>query len=179
MIYHVEGLANANADPNLIGFLTDSSTIGMNVKVELLLEGQLENFAADQTLNLDFGNFADTTLFDSAEFKLVTENRMPLTSNLQIYFQDANGVLLDSLFAEGARDVIQSAPVNAANGITTGTTRTETFIPFTAARFDALRRSAKIAVMKVFFTTAENGTVPVKILSDQGCTVKMGVRVKR
>jgi hypothetical protein len=179
MIYEVAGLANANADPGLIGFLTDSSTVRMNLKVELLLEGQLKNFSADQEINLDFGDFASETLFDSAEFKLVTENRMPLASHLQVYFRDANNVTLDSLFLDGAQDVIRSAPVNANTGLTTGETRTETYIPFSAARFENLRQNAKKAYLQTAFSTAEDGTVPVKILTTQGCTVKMGARVKR
>jgi len=179
LIYQVEGLANADADPSLIGFLTDSSTVRLNVKVELLLEGQLQNFAADQTLNLDFGSFSAETPFETAEFKLVTENRMPLTSSLQVYFQNEAGVAIDSLFEEGPKAVIQSAPIEVSTGITTGTTQTDTYIPFSAERFERLRTSAKKAQLFTYFTTAQGGLVPVKILSDQGCIVKMGVRITR
>ena len=83
------------------------------------------------------------------------------------------------MFEEGPKAVIQSAPVNPANGITTGNNRTETYIPFTAERFERLRSSAKKAQLLTFFTTAEGGSIPVKILSDQGCVVKMGVRIQR
>ena len=179
MIYEVEGLANANADPSLIGFLTDSSTVRMNVKVELLLEGQMQNFAANQTVALDFGDLAAETLFDTAEFKLVTENRIPFGSKLQLYFQDVNDVVLDSLFTGGAREIIHSAPVNTATGIANGMTRTETFIPFTGQRFERLRQQAKKAHIEMAFTTAEDGNVPVKILVNQGCDIKMGVRIKK
>lgn len=179
MIYEVIGLANANADPNLIGFITDSSSVRMNVKVELLLEGQLKDFPAEQDLNLDFSSFADSTGFESAEFKLVTENKMPFTTAMQIYFRDLNDNNIDSLFDKGATEAIRSAPVNAATGLTTGQTRTETFIPFTAARFENLRLNAKKAYLKAAFSTAEDGTIPVKILNNQGCVVKMGIRLKR
>ena len=178
MIYQVNGLANPEDNQALIGFLTDSSSVRMNVKVELLLEGTLQDFNADQTLNLDFGNFAEETLFDEAEFKLVTENTMGLTANLQVYFRDANNVTIDSLF-DGAKDIIRSGPLDPTTGITTGATRTETFIPFSAERFERLRKTAKIAYLKTAFTSAENGTIPVKVLANQSAVVKMGVRVKR
>lgn len=179
MIYKVQGLANAESDPTLIGFITDTSTVRMNVQVELLLEGQLLNFPAEQSLNLDFGTFADSTGFESAEFKLVTENGMPLTTNMQVYFRDINENNIDSLFAEGPQDAIRSAPVDPLTGLTTGITRTETFIPFTAARFENLRLYAKKAFLQAAFSTAEDGTVPVKILNNQGAVVKMGIRLKR
>jgi hypothetical protein len=179
MIYKVQGLANAESDPSLIGFITDTSTVRMNVQVELLLEGQLLNFPAEQNLNLDFGSFADSTGFESAEFKLVTENGMPMTTSMQIYFRDINDVNIDSLFADGPQDAIRSAPVDAVTGLTTGITRTETFIPFTAARFENLRIKAKKGFFKAAFSTAQDGAVPVKILNNQGAVVKMGVKLKR
>jgi hypothetical protein len=151
----------------------------MNVQVELLLEGQLLNFPAEQNLNLDFGSFADSTGFESAEFKLVTENGMPMTTSMQIYFRDINDVNIDSLFADGPQDAIRSAPVDAVTGLTTGITRTETFIPFTAARFENLRIKAKKGFFKAAFSTAQDGAVPVKILNNQGAVVKMGVKLKR
>jgi hypothetical protein len=151
----------------------------MNVKVELLLEGQLKDFGADQTLNLDFGSFADSTAFEDAEFKLVTENTMALSTNLQVYFKDANGNTIDSLFVGAAPDIIKAGPVDPLTGFTTGSTRTETFIPMSAVRFENLRKNAKIAFLKTTFTSAQNGTIPIKILANQSAVVKMGVRVKR
>jgi hypothetical protein len=179
MIYQVNGLANADDNQTLVGFLTDSSSVRMNVKVELLLEGQLKNFGADQTIALDFGDFAGETLFEEAEFKLVTENTMGLSTNLQVYFRDASGNTIDSLFADGPKEVIQAAPVDPNTGINTGSTRTETFIPFTADRFERLRKEAKSAFLKTAFTSAQDGTVPVKVLTNQSAVVKMGARVKR
>jgi hypothetical protein len=179
MIYQVDGLANADNNTALLGFVTDSSSVRMNVKVELLLEGQLKDFGADQTLNLDFGSFSDSTAFEEAEFKLVTENTMALSTNLQIYFKDANSNILDSLFVGAAQDIIKAGPVDPLTGFTTGTTRTETFIPMSAVRFENLRKNAKIAFLKTTFTSAENGSIPIKILANQSAVVKMGVRVKK
>ncbi len=179
MIYQVNGLANAENDVNFVGFITGESSVRLNVKVELLLEGSLRDFGADQTLALDFGDLADTTLFEEAEFKLVTENTMGLTANLQVYFRDEAGNNLDSLFFGGAKDVIVAAAIDPATGNTIAPQRTETFIPFNASRFENLRKKAKAAYLKTAFTTAQNGTVPVKISANQGTVVKMGMRAKR
>jgi hypothetical protein len=179
MIYQVNGLANAENDLNFVGFITGESSVRLNVKVELLLEGSLKNFGADQSFALDFGNLADTTLFDEAEFKLVTENSMGLTANLQVYFQDELNSNVDSLFFGGPKDVIVAAEIDPVTGNTTTVNRTETFIPFSASRFENLRKKAKRAYLKTAFTTAQDGTVPVKILANQGTVVKMGMKVKK
>jgi hypothetical protein len=182
MIYEVVGLANAESDPNLIGFITDSSSVRLNVKVELLLEGQLTNFGADQTLDLDFSGLDDGALgasgFESAEFKLVTDNSIPLSNRMQVYFRNAAGATVDSLFVEGPQEVIRAASVDPATGLVTSPTRTETFIPFTAERFERLKNEAKQAFLQTYFTTANGGTVPVKILNNQSTAVRMGVRLK-
>jgi len=178
LIYEVEGVSNAGKDPNIIGFLTDSSTIKLSVKVELLLEGAAKDFAADQTLDLDFGDYAnlDSADIQEVEFKLVSENSTPITSSLQIFFQDEGGRTLDSLFVGGPRPIMESAPVNA-QGVSTGTKRTENFIPMNIERFNTVRR-AKKALMQTSFTTANGGTVPVKLLANNSVTVKMGLKVR-
>lgn len=177
LIYEVEGVSNANKDPNIIGFLTDSSTIKLSVKVELLLEGAAKNFGADQELDLDFGDYAnlDSSDIQDVEFKLVSENTTPITAALQIYFQDESGRTLDSLFVGGPQPIMEAAPINS-EGVSTGSKRTENFIPMSIERFNVVRR-AKKALMQSSFTTAEGGNVPVKLLATNGTTIKMGLKV--
>lgn len=178
LIYEVDGISNAENDPTIVGFLTDSSLISLSMRVELLLEGSAKNFGAEQTIDLNFGNLTDldTSQVESVEFKLVGENGLPISSNLQLYFLDEAGVAIDSLFSDGAQDVIQSAPVNA-EGVATGETRTEHFIPMSATRFERVRQ-AKKAFLTTSFTTAQNGTVPVKLLATNNLTLKMGIKAR-
>jgi hypothetical protein len=178
MIYDVYGIANAQKDTAVIGFLTDSSNIKLGVKVELLLEGSAKNFRSDQTLELDFADFAevDTAKIEAVEFKLVTENKTPISTALQLYFRDARGTVVDSLFTGGPKFIMEAAPVNAS-GVVNGEKRTENFIPMDVRRFDRVR-TAKTALLETSFTTAQNGAVPVKLLATNQAVVKMGIRVK-
>lgn len=178
LIYEVEGVSNAQKDPSIVGFLTDSSTIRLGVRVELLLEGAAKNFAADQTLDLNFGDYAnlDSSDIQDVEFKLVSENTTPISAALQVYFQDEANRTLDSLFVGGQTAIIQSAPINSA-GVSTGTQRTETFIPMSIQRFNVVRR-AKQAVLQSSFTTANGGDVPVRLLADNQVLIKMGLKVR-
>lgn len=179
LIYDVDGIANATRDPSIIGFLTDSSVIKLSVKVELLLEGAAKNFGAEQTLDLDFREYADldSSKIESVEFKLVTENRTPIATSMQIYFQDGRGNTVDSLFSSTTpKFIMESAPIKA-DGTVDGVKRTETFIAMDRARFDRIRKSKK-AFMQTYFSTADGGTRFVKLLATDQATVKMGVRVK-
>lgn len=177
LVYEVEGISNVQRDSTLIGFLTDSSTIKLGVRVELLLEGTAKNFGAEQEMDLNFGEYSglDTSKIESVEFKLVTENSTPISVDMQIVFLNEAGQAVDSLFTDGALAIMQSAPVT--NGVASGTTRQENFIPMSAARFDRIRQTKK-AILKTSFTTAENGTVPVKLLANNTAVVKMGIKVK-
>jgi hypothetical protein len=179
LIYEVDGISNALRDPNLIGFITDESNIKLQMRVEMVLEGSVRNFGAEQTMSLDFGQFGslESEGIEDVEFKIVTENGTPISSSMQIYFRDENETYIDSLFTGGARDIIRSAPVNG-QGTSAGTTRTEEFVPMTAARFDRIR-SAKDAFLKTYFTTANNGETFVKLLATDKIVVKMGVKVRK
>lgn len=178
LIYEVDGISNAQNNPNIIGFLTDSSVISLAMRVELLLEGSARNFGAEQMLDLNFGEFGnvDTVNIQEVEFKLVTENGTPVSSALQMYFLDDAGQAIDSLFTGEPRFIMKAAPVNS-EGIATGITRTEEFVPMSAARFVRVRE-AKKAFLKTSFTTAQDGNVPVKLLATDNTVVKMGVKVK-
>jgi len=179
LVYEIDGVSNALLDPDLIGFMTDESVLGLQMRVQLLLEGSAKNFGAEQTLNLDFGEFGslDSANIESVEFKLVTENGTPVDIDAQIYFWDAAGNTVDSLFDGGGQKIMNAAPISAI-GTADGTTRTETFITMTAARFDKIR-TTKTAVLKAYFTTAQGGTVPVKLLADNTAVVKMGIKVRK
>ena len=178
LIYEVDGISNAQNDPSLIGFLTDSSVISLAMRVELLLEGSARNFGAEQTLDLNFGSFddIDTSKIEEVEFKLVTENGTPVSTSLQMYFLDDAGNAIDSLFTGPPRFIMKAAPVNN-DGVATGITRTEEFVPMSAARFQKVR-AAKKAFLKTAFTTAQDGNVPVKLLATDQTTIKMGLKVK-
>ena len=179
LIYEVDGISNALYDPNLIGFITDKSIMKLQLRVELVLEGSIKNFGAEQTLNLDFGEFGslDSAGIQDVEFKLVTENGTPISSEMQIFFRDAQQNNLDSLFSDGAKEIIRSAPIDG-NGAAVGITRTEEFIPMTTARFDRIR-TAKDALLKTSFTTANGGETFVKLLATNKIVVKMGIKVKK
>lgn len=178
LIYDLQGVANALQDPSIIGFLTDSSNIKLQVRVELLLEGSARNFSAEQELDLNFGDIGNVAIEDleSVEFKIVTENSAPIGTALQIYFQDSLGAVIDSLFAGPPAFIMESAPINS-QGVSTGFSRRETFVPMDRQRFERVRNASK-AKLFTYFTTAQDGLTPVKLLATNSARVGMGIRVR-
>jgi hypothetical protein len=178
LIYEFAGISNATKDPSITGFLTNESILALRMSVELVLEGSVQDFGAEQLLNLNFGSYGDldTAQIEAVEFKVVTENETPIATALQMYFQDANDVALDSLFIGDPQFIMEAAPIDG-NGNAVGQQRTETFVPMDVARFDRVRQAEKILV-KTFFTTANGGLVPVKLLATQNATIKLGLKIK-
>jgi hypothetical protein len=181
LIYDVGGIANAEGDSNVIGFITDSSSLRLGVKVELLLEGSALNFGADQEVDLTFGDYSnlDSTRIESVEFKLVTENLTPISARLQLYFRDSLGNTIDSLFTEGPQLLMEAAPVNS-EGVVTTAKRTERFIAMDLERFNRIRKS-ETGFLQTSFSTVVNpdGTqTPVKLLATNQTVIKMGMRIK-
>lgn len=181
LIYDVAGISNATKDPTIVGFMTDSSVIGLRMRVELVLEGSAKNFGAEQTVDLDFGDNSeiDTANIESVQFRLATENGTPITNRVQLYFQDSTGVAIDSLFDQGPVEVMQAAPVDA-NGVVIDVNRTVNYVDMDAIRFERIRH-AKTAFLKLSFSTftAPDGSQqPVKLLANMNVTFKMGLIVR-
>ncbi len=170
--YQIDAVANPDSDPNNIGFMTDSSYFLVNVSVDLPIHGRAKNFKLEDAFPSDLGKLDG---FQEAEFKLVTENKMPLDVNMQIYFEGAGGEILDSVFNTEML-LIGSAPVNGL-GEANGTTRKETFIPINAQKMNTIRATRNIRI-KALVSTSLQGTTPVKVNANQGLTVKMGAKAK-
>ncbi|MCB0629820.1 MAG: hypothetical protein KDD15_08810 [Lewinella sp.] len=170
--YEVNALTNPDQLTNIRGFITDDSYYNVRIDVDLPLYGQARDFLARDTFALDFSTFQKVT---AAEFKLVTENGLPLSVDIQGYFMDENGQTLDSLLQQQER-VVAAAPVNQ-DGVVTESTKEIKFIDIDEARFEQLR-SAKELLIVASFSTVNEGRVPVKVLNNQSTDIRLGAILK-
>lgn len=166
--YDVDALTNPDNNPAIRGFITDSSFYRVRVEVELPLYGTAAGFVARDTFDIDLGQFDGA---DRAEFKLVADNELPLGIDLQGYFLDESGAVLDSLL-DSPRRVVGPAPVND-QGIAYDSTRQITIVPFPADRFTHIR-NARFLALHASFSTTDEGTRPVRPLSEQQLHVRIG-----
>ena len=169
--YDVDAVTNPEGNQGIRGFITDNSFYSVQVEVELPLYGNIANFAAHDTFDLNLEDFNDVNF---AEFKLVTENEIPLELDLQGFFIVDGGFVIDSLF-DTRKMVIGGAPVGP-DGHTTGVGRNEVLIPFTGSRFEGIK-AAKNLIIRADFSTTKRGSQSVRIVNTQQLGLKLGAKL--
>jgi len=171
--YELGAMTNPAADPNIKGFVMDTSRFDVDVKMELPIWLSASNFAVEEVSEFDASFFED---IESAEFKLITENGLPIEAGVQVYFMDANEVILDSLFDAGNTTLIPAAEVDAQGEVTSKTSQ-ENIVEFTIDRITKIQNATHISI-KGTVATAEMGTVAVKFYTDYGMNFKLGAVAK-
>lgn len=170
--YDLEAIPNPDLDTTIRGFMTDTSFFQVQVEVEIPVYGRSKGFAVSDTLSFDMSQYADA---EEAEFKLVTENEMPLDIDLQIFFADPQGLILDSLFLEG-RPVVGSALVDEMGDVIEKNAKTH-FIPLDAVRIDRILEAEQL-YLNANFITYDQGQQSVTLLANQEVRMRMGMKVK-
>lgn len=169
--YEIDGLMNADTSQRVTGFLTDSSRFNLQVELEVPMYGSARNFEVNDTFPINLSSAQNIT---KAEFKILTDNGMPIDVNVQGYFATETGQILDSLYAQKAQ-ILKGAPVGS-NGLPTGVSSAENLVTIEAAKLDKIRDKAKKLIVKYSFSTTNAGSVPVKLLSKQGVRLRIGVK---
>ena len=168
VVYDVDALINPEADPNITGFITDSSFFNVQMEVGLPLFGRANNFQATDTINFDLG---DISAIDSAEFKIITENELGIDVSVQAYFLDDQKNVIDSLF-QGLSPIIKGAIVDES-GLPVSTESLTTFVGFDQTRIERVKL-APLLVIEARFSTETNGQQSVRIQNTQGINVRIG-----
>ncbi len=172
VIYDIDGIVNPDINTKTVGFFTDSSYFKLEVEVVLPIEGTATGFEVRDTFDMNWGDASSK--IDSAEFKIVTENEMPIETYVQLYFADINKKVVDSLFST-SKLILKSAPTDA-NGLSTGKTSTINFAKIAASKLDKLRAIARNLIIKTAFSTADSGAKNVKVLASQNVNIRIGLR---
>lgn len=168
VIYDVDALINPEANPNISGFLTDSSFFNVQMEVLIPLLGRADGFRATDTIDFDIGDIEGV---NTAEFKIITENELGVDVSVQAYFLDDQKNIIDSLFTD-LIPLIKGASVDG-NGVPTTTTSVTTFVGFEAARIEKIRQ-APFLVIEAQFSTETNGQQSVRIQNTQGISIRIG-----
>lgn len=171
--YEWNAVSNPNDVPNLVGFVKDDSRFDVDVELEIPVWFSAQNFEIEEVSEFD-ASFLDDV--ESAEFKLITENGLPVEAGVQVYFLDDNGTVLDSLLNGTNEALIPSAIVDS-NGRVTATSTGEEIVEIAGTRIDNIRAATQIGINGTV-STANMGTVAVKFYADYGMTFKLGVKAK-
>jgi len=170
--YGLTAITNPEDDQNLPVFIEDTSTFKAQVVVEVPVVGSVKNFKAIESFEAPF---EDIKAISEGEFKLIVENELPVSAELQFYFLKGNKLIIDSLF-QAVSQLIAPAAIND-NGKVTAAVETTTFIPIAAPQMQNIIEADQVQV-KAIFQTAGNGLQDVTINADQTINFRMGLRFK-
>jgi hypothetical protein len=170
VIYDIDAVTNPNG--NIKGFVTDDGFYRAQVQVDLPLYGRVSNFGYKTDVVLDLSKIKNV---DYAEFKIITENALPLDATVQAYFVDDKGKIIDSLLM-GAQRILQGAPANALGIATTSVTKT-TFTTVDSTRFGKLQVAKRLQVSLSLSTELSNPGKSVRALADQLIKVRVGAKI--
>jgi hypothetical protein len=159
-------------DSTVQGFFTDTSNLSMKMDISVPIVGTAKGFLTENTEGVDFSSYEKVT---DVELKVITNNTLPFDINLQCYFLDSKEAIIDSLFQKSTL-ILRGAVVNSNGSIARPSDET-TFVKIEAERFKRLLLAKKMRIQYLTSTSA-NGNIPVKILSNQGVVLRVGLKGK-
>lgn len=172
VIYGGRVRINPGGASTTYSFLTDSSAISMSADAQLPAWFKIVTFTLQDTTQLLLPE--DSSILQSAEFKLLMDNALPLYGRVQVYFADANFGILDSLVTTGG-DIIGEAPVDA-QGRVSGRLQKESLFNMTHDEYNAMASRVRYALIRGQLKSS--GSNSIKIQSSNNMKVKLAFRFK-
>lgn len=165
-------LTNPDSTNKQSGFVLDDRGIKFKIDANIPLIAAAKNFVFLDTLDINFSDFSDIR---SAEFKVITDNTLPVDIGMQVYFMTSSYGLIDSLTTGSQALILKSA--NTFNGQVVSMSSNTTVVNMDDLRFSHIKSARKI-VVKSILSTALDGSVPVFLKADQKFLMRIGLRAK-
>jgi hypothetical protein len=161
---------NPDLNNKSAGHVADNAHIKMKMDATIPMVLAAKNFVLLDSIDIDFSKFQEV---QTAEFKINTDNSIPVDILMQAYFMSASGQVLDSLVQDNTL-VLKSAVTNATGQVTRSTSNTS-FIKIAAEKLNKVR-GAKWLLVKFELTTSKEASVPVQLLQEQKVIMNIGVK---
>jgi hypothetical protein len=168
--YDIDGVTNADPNVKTVGFLTDSSRFNFQVNVDIPLTVKAQNFTFSDTVDVNMSGYESV---QSAELKILTDNKMPVDINLQGYFAGDNYGVVDSFFTKNNL-ILRGAPVDVL-GLPRGSQSAQNFITLDEEKFKKVRLAKKL-ILRYSFSTTNSGSDVVRLAANQDVRVRMGLK---
>ncbi|MEX2484350.1 MAG: hypothetical protein WED10_07320 [Brumimicrobium sp.] len=165
-------LANADVDTTQINFITKDSEFSVDLDLKLPMHGRIDDMKIRDTFDLDVSTESLFNQLKSAKFKLQTENKLPLSVDLQVYFTDDEHQLLDSLLV-GEETILKAGEVDAQGKVVTAENKT-TFVSFDKKNSENIDSASKL-IIKAKLNTTDGGDTSIKLYTDYYLKIKLGV----
>lgn len=171
IVYSLNASSNIPSDP--LNFITDTSKLKADIRIDFPLRGHASGFAISDTADFTLEENDD---IESAVFRINIDNGFPASAYTQVYFTDSNFVVLDSMLLDPTTRLVESAQIDA-NGKVTQSTHKMSDEPFSKTRLQHLYSTKKLIIYSII-DTKDAPTRQVEIYDYYKLDVKIGVRAQ-
>ncbi|NNF35915.1 MAG: hypothetical protein HKN68_17540 [Saprospiraceae bacterium] len=168
--YDIDALINEGR-PQDPGFLTDSSFFRIQVEVNLPIDGKVNDLVLQETTDLDLSSYDEVA---SMELDHIISNGFPMDMVIQVYFDDATGMELDSLYDNGGLAI--DAASLGQDGLVNNSSNIEGTTMIDAIKMETIKNAKSIRVVGRFDTQLYND--PVRLLDIYNLDITMGAKIK-
>lgn len=174
--YKISGRLNTGEIEH-VNFLTDQSQISAIIHADIPLYGYLEGLNLSDTMAFSLQQEDLQLEVEDALFMANFSNEFPVGVDLQVYFLNLRGDVLDSLFDDSTPQLIRASQVDQQGELSSpGILNQEILI--NSDRFERILEADKIVVTGLLYTSREvDGSQPdVKIKADHRLELNLGVK---
>jgi hypothetical protein len=170
MDYAFSAVANPDENPLITNHLTDDIKVDIDLEVEIPLYARAKGFRIVDTFEVDFTDLED---LDRLGFKMVAENGFPLELGMQLQFIDESGMVIDSLFAEGAR-LVESGNLRPDGSVSTSRASILESELSGSQLEQILKRTTDVRVAATL-ESPESGAEPARMLDTYTLGLRLGI----
>ncbi len=168
--FSVGGRLNPNGSTSQ-NFALKESMINVNMEVRVPLIGRASNLKAVEEINFD--GSADLNNLETVMFQVKSINGFPFSVDLQVYFLDQFGQIIDKLIEDENVRLLEGAQVDAQGNVI-ATSENVFQIEIDADKIRLLQNATTIRI-ETTFHTSNNGTTIVKVKDNGQVTIKIGM----
>ena len=153
-------------------FMADTSRFKVDMEINMPLTGSIGQIVFQDTIQF---RFQEVNELQSLNLITYFKNGFPLQANVQVYFADSLGFVIDSVM-QNNQILLPSATVGA-NGRVNAASESTTEINYPQPKIANLAKVRKVYV-KASTSTYNNGNTTVKIYGDYRLELKISGRAK-
>ncbi len=164
--FNMDVEVNKYGNPGLLdNFATNESRFSAFLDMQVPLHGIADQLILQDTVVVNISEGTMPEGIEGGELNLIVSNDFPFEAAVQMYFRDAVGNIIDSLFTSG-NQVVPAGQVDQ-NGIVQAPGESTIFAGFDKERLDQIRLRSTEAIIRFSLSTKPDNT-PVKIYTSYG-----------
>ena len=168
IVYDAKAVFNQGNNGAIRNYISDTSTIGLDVFLRIPFEGFVQDFTLVDTIDLSFDGVDE---LEKGLLRVKATNSFPIDAKIQVIFTDENYSAIDSLFGNGPEALFAAGTNNQP------TTGTKDFV-IDRERLEAIAAGDKVLLRAILDTRNAHATLPdtVSFTNSNRLDVSIGLK---